>query len=682
MQKSSPGHRLTLICYSSARGNTSLESAVSLTKSLRWDIQNLGQRLAKAAGEEERLQKSVQKADAKSKKQLELKQIVNEISKVLERIEDAVPLINLAITTSGASLSTSLPSTISPSRLLQSSTFLTAGDTQYTSFQSHSVQIGPTFTLSLYMLFQGHIRPLNEEQIRETTWQEVIHKARLKLIRLPLESLYDPPDATNNTPAWSSEARQDAEQDFLIEARSDEYAYQVIIVEDLNDDRVHTYEEGDIHPTPCHGVDQAGIREAVPVHEISKIFYADTGKILNIGSDGEMNNPILLLKRDPSAVPPRRMMQRFNEFEDQIIESIEQVSTPPVKVPAEDVAESRLPATSADRFASEQQAPSSTAEEDVAATEWRIPSNIDPEWLAFEVYTESEDSDTESDTAETPASRPANSRAQSLDPNLTQALSNLQINGRSSPGLNPSNSQQLVRTSSKHSSPTVKTSLSLLETLLRLLSLQQFQQTSHLSIPDELLNFFLSEAATTGAATGDDVSRRRMRNEARQRVGFDPYDESPIKRRGEDYQYRGGTSQAGGDWDENNGQWNSDGWDQERAAFTSPHDEGYGTYQFSDPQHPGDIMPQSTPLLLKNRPRFSRSSTPERGLPPLPGGPGRDNARSPSLSSSPKTPPSMQTRFRSFQQASRRGSPLARPSSEPADDRGKSTPQKNEAGED
>lgn len=47
----------------------------------------------------------------------------------------------------------------------------------------------------------------------------------------------------------------------------------------------------------------AGIREVVPIHELSKIFYADTGKILNIGNEGETNSPVLLLKRDPNANP-------------------------------------------------------------------------------------------------------------------------------------------------------------------------------------------------------------------------------------------------------------------------------------------------------------------------------------------------------------------------------------------
>ena len=72
--------------------------------------------------------------------------------------------------------------------------------------------------------------------------------------------------------------------------------------------------------------------------------------------------------------------------------------------------------------------------------------------------------------------------------------------------------------------------------LLRLTSLQQFQQASHLAISDELLNFFLQESSTTGAGGDADV-RKRIRMEARKRVGFDPYDESPIKHHGESYQY-------------------------------------------------------------------------------------------------------------------------------------------------
>src|ERR1700731_1212460 len=103
-----------------ARGNTSLQSAVTLTKELRWEIQSLAQRLARAAAaSEESAKKGWLGAQSSARTEVEMKLIVEDIRKLLERLEDAVPLINLAITTSGASLSSTLPSTVSPSRLLQ-----------------------------------------------------------------------------------------------------------------------------------------------------------------------------------------------------------------------------------------------------------------------------------------------------------------------------------------------------------------------------------------------------------------------------------------------------------------------------------------------------------------------------------------------------------------------------------
>ncbi|KAL8938729.1 MAG: hypothetical protein Q9216_003744, partial [Gyalolechia sp. 2 TL-2023] len=418
---------IELIFRSSARGNTSLESAVSLTKSLRWDIQALGQRLAAAATTDERARNGKLKAQEKTQHDLELKRVVQAIKKLLNKIEDAVPLINLAITASGTSLSSSLPSTVSPSRLLQASTFLTAGDTQYWINPARPVQIGPTFTLSMYMLFAGHIRPQYEEDIRESTWKEVIHKANVKLMRVPLDALYDLPgekprleqsngsgrgSSTSPSPNLHADAQFSPDGDE--QARADEYAYQVLIVEDLEDDRVHTFEDDEPQPGPFGDVNLAGIREALPIHEVSKIFYADTGKILNIGTDGEVNSPILLLKRDLNAVPPRRMMERGGHEDIQGYGSEPSHSSP-------------TNASQANGYASQSQlarlerasTPASTASTPRKNTEiisapnpWRIPQDLDPEWLAFEVYTETPDSDLESET-DAPLPTKPNSRTPS-----------------------------------------------------------------------------------------------------------------------------------------------------------------------------------------------------------------------------------------------------------------------------
>ncbi|KAJ5595032.1 uncharacterized protein N7459_001240 [Penicillium hispanicum] len=488
-----------------ARGNTSLESAVALTKSLRWDIQALGQRLARAAASEEKMRKNSKSSQDRLHNEMEVKLIIKDIKRLLARIEDAVPLMNLAITTSGAKLSTNLPSTVSPSRLLQASTFLTAGDTQYSMTESQAMQIGPTFTLSMYMLFASHLRPHDEESVREATWKEVMHKARLKLRRVPMNLYY--PEGSGKMPQLSGPAGVD------------EYAYQVLIIEDLDDGRVHTFEDDEPQPHSCEGVTTAGIREILPIHQISKIFYADTGRILNISTEGETNNPVLLLKRDLNALPPRRMMERQDVEDDYASEPSEE---------PEDQEQAQLDAQLNGASASLDTS-SQFLHEDAIPEEWRLPPGLDPEWIAFEVYNEDDSSDT--------GSEPENPHSSTAEPSIDPSMmENLALNDKLSSSPSPTKPIAATTTASNPLFENIRTSLSLLETLLRLTSLQQFQQQSHLSISDELLNFFLEESSTTGAG-GDEQHRQRVRSEARRRVGWDPYDESPVKRRGEDYQY-------------------------------------------------------------------------------------------------------------------------------------------------
>lgn len=515
---------------------------MTLTKSLRWDIQSLGVRLAKAVGEEELARRGSSKSKSRAQNDLELKLIISEIKKLLTRIEDAVPLINLAITTSGVNLSTSLPATVSPSRLLQASTFLTAGDAQYNVSMPRAQQIGPAFTLSVYMLFAGHAYRPHDEGIRETTWKEVMHKARVVLLRVPLDHVYDYPTPFGPNTRQSDEG---AHRHIPAEGRPHEFAYQLLIVEDLNDDRVHTFDDDEPQPGPYEGVELAGVREIVPIHEISKIFYADTGKILNIGTEGETNNPILLLKRDVNAVPPRRMMEQSaleTEYESDSSHTVGGSDDEAEQSELDDQLRRESTADLSD-------APPQQGEPD--AHPWRLPPNLDLEWMAFEVYTEepSTDSDVDESEADLSSPSPADStpqRADSISAGLAPPFSKLNLRPSTPSHTPPPQNTQLIPSPQKASVPipqyapkptslpAIKSSLSLLEMLIRLTALQQFQQTSHLAIPDELLTFFLSESSTVGAG-GDGELRRRVRREARMRVGFDPYDESPIKRRGEDY---------------------------------------------------------------------------------------------------------------------------------------------------
>lgn len=566
------------------------------------------------------MRKGASSSRTRSQNDVEIKLIIEDIKKLLERIEDAVPLMNLAITTSGASLSTTLPSTVSPSRLLQASTFLTAADTQYSISPLQAVQVGPTFTLSMYMLFAGHVRPQDEEGIRETTWKEIIHKAKVKLRRVPMDLAFGPEEGAisrSQVPA---------------EARIDEFAYQILIIEDLDDGRVHTFEEDEPQPGPFDGVENAGIREILPIHQISKIFYADTGKILNISTEGETNSPVLLLKRDINAIPPRRMLERTEtEYE----EAGEEEAT---SHPEHDEVQALLDAQLNGVAEGPERLTYPSFHENSIPENWRLPPGLDPEWIAFEVYNEEEDSETESEAEETSSPRRA-SRSTSLDPQLISKLSLDPKKPSHSPSASSSSHHQVSMSSTYAGTTTVtnplfnniRTSLSLLETLLRLTSLQQFQQQSHLSITDELLNFFLEESSTTGAG-GDEQHRQRVRAEARRKVGWDPYDESPLKHRGEDYQY---------------------GWAP--GGNSSP-----GHYPRDSDGFPLSPTYESSGYHIR-----SRESTPDSPLPP------RSSPRPPIPER--RRPTNLRNTHMSTNDSIRRGSPLSRPPAAPQKDEGLGT---------
>nr|POF04555.1 ran-specific gtpase-activating protein 30 [Quercus suber] len=512
----------------SARGHSTLESAVGLTKEIRYDIQKLGIRLGNAANEEELLQRQSSRAKSREENKVMIRAIIASMKLLLAKIEDAVPLINLAITASGVNLSNKLSGTISPSRLLQASTFLSAADSRYALDSASRQQVGPPYTLSLYMLFAGHAsRPVSEGGIRETTWKEVLHKARVKLVRVPLNQLYNLP----GDPPPISTLQNDS---MRADAIAVEFAYQLVIVEDLDDDRFHSDEEGKLTAGLFDDVLKAGIRDIVPIHEVSKVFYADTGKILNIGADGDENSPVLLLKRDVHADPPRRMLHR-SQMSKTDHGSYSQGENPKDydKVDDQSEIDAQLHRESTPNT------PEMGAKPD-PTNSWRLPPDLDPEWIALEVFTD-DSSDSDSDDEEQPSSRPANSRDDSPRTLLTGALSKLNL--RSSAASSPVGNRQLMLSRQaphlnlspdRRTSATVKTSLSLLEMLIKLTALQQFRQDSHLTIEDELLNFFLEDSATAGAGS-DKEHRQHLRHDAVKRVGFDPYDESPIRRRTEEY---------------------------------------------------------------------------------------------------------------------------------------------------
>lgn len=486
-------------------------------------------------------------------RQAKLLAILAETKQLMLTIDDLIPSINLWVSAMGGVQAE--PTSFSPSRLLQASMLVNVGDSQFVLAPQQPMQIGPDFTLSLYMLFQGHATTKEgepygvEDGQRKPMWQEVIHKSRVRLYRttprlLPGEEQSQPNPTTG-------------------------YAYQLQIIEDMDDGRVHTFEDGNIEPGPYNGVPLAGIRENIPIGQISKMFYADVGRILNINNeDGASSNPVLLLKRNVSQLPTGEnngSEQQDCKEEDHLIESVEELgfdsdATISESSPQDDVdRQLREESLAADLTTPPTPTTPSTP---MPTTPWIIPHNLDPEWMALEVF-EFDDSDSiassdvddhELDEDLAIPQGPSRNQAAgtSVDSNLITQLQRMGLAAENQTPPRPASSQsrasagehalsestELVRQA--HFQPTtplspttierspfgaIKTSLSLLEMLLRLTSLQEFEQTTHLSIPDHVLKFYLDESASESGLHGKE--RWAARAEATKKMGFDPYIDGP-----------------------------------------------------------------------------------------------------------------------------------------------------------
>ncbi|KJR82904.1 RanGTP-binding protein [Sporothrix schenckii 1099-18] len=573
---------LDLIEFKSGRGNVFLGSAAALAKALHRDIVALGNRVAKAAATEEHVQEqSYFLSQNTEERNVELLAIIRDIKNLLVHIDSDVPLLQLAITASGESLSASLPPSISPSRLLQASMCLVIGDTQFSGDPCRAMQIGPSFTLSLYMLFLGHstVRnfpntarneatdddPPRDDQKkspygigpgeRKPIWQEVLHKARVRICRTPPgvgfhhklgfvpaanETAQDVLNTGNAICGKASQAGETGEED--------EYSYFLEIIEDLDDGRAH---DDNRTGATYDGVPMAGEKEAISIRQISKLFYTDSGRILNIGNQNNFeNSSVLLLKRDLTASTPSNAMANIQPDKESGDEG------------KPDNEDEQRDVDRQIREESKREAGKLAAHADNHQNHGRqmFPSYLDPEWLALEVFVEDENDQRETNTDDSDVddehddesgsdnsnhednavlTPPTSRKRKSVDTHLAQQLHNMSVSrtaevvhqqSTDGEGTYRNNNVPALETAPPRvpQSPygSVTSSLSLLEMLIRLASLQQFQQTSHLAIPDHILTFFLEETSATGLR-GE--ARLQAKQAAEQRMGFDPFTDSPTK---------------------------------------------------------------------------------------------------------------------------------------------------------
>lgn len=393
-----------------------------------------------------------------------------DIKGLIDRIDSSIPLLQLAISASGESLSTQLPDSVSPSRMLQASAFLMIADTQFKTNPRKTVQVGPEFLVSVYMIFKGYSCTHNEDhpnqsnfknagetELRQPVWQEVLHKARLRLHRMP-----------------SQEIRK-RELDPSVHAVGYLYAFEII--EDKDDGRLHDDTEDS---------QRANGTDLIPVSQISKLFYTNSAAILNIKSDmGANNTPILLIKRELDRSDSLAASKTSDEATQRHTEGqlFEQTSR-------------------------DTQRDCSDAGVSVQQRHSNFPSYLDPEWIALAMYAAdesngSQDDDSEPDSLESDyAADVDSSDLHTVNDNFVGQLQSLSLNYAStdshqSASIDDISTPQVTAASVGEFAPSdpfhsVTTSLSLLELLIRLAVLQETQQQSHLSIPDHIITCFLS----------------------------------------------------------------------------------------------------------------------------------------------------------------------------------------------
>ncbi|KAM3515133.1 hypothetical protein MY11210_001251 [Beauveria gryllotalpidicola] len=293
----------------------------------------------------------------------------------------------------------------------------------------------------------------NLDSVRKPAWQEVLHKARLRLHRAPYQR-------ERNGKQWPQGPSL--------------YFYHLEIKEDRDDGR--------LHDIPMNSVGDSK-SDLIPVTEITKLLYTNSAAILNIKDDLEAySTPILLLKREID-IATLANTPEYNTSEEETQQHVDCQILSECNGAALDGGNGECG--------------------NAHLHHSQFPSYLDPEWIALEMYTadasdgsQYDQSDAESAQASSDEFEKRKSRETVTDEVISQ-LSSLCLNPGHPLHSEDKSTLQDATSSVSESTPAslfsmVTTSLSLLELVIRLAILQQTQQKSHLSIPDHVLTCFLN----------------------------------------------------------------------------------------------------------------------------------------------------------------------------------------------
>lgn len=236
---------IDLIKLVAARGNTNLQSTLKITANLERDVKQFDDNI-------QALVHIIENSKNEKAKNEAIHEAECYIKDLLKRIQEITPYINLALTTSGANLSTSLPKSVSPGLLLQASNHIFHSNEIFKGNHKSSIAVGPSFECTLFTIFYN----INIKD--HINWKEDMKRAIVTMYRVPSEST------------------------------KDLFKYTLKIKQSFDDERYHNTEDGDEVPREL----------TMEIRFLEKIFFSVSGKLLKLE---ERDSPVLILKETKSA---------------------------------------------------------------------------------------------------------------------------------------------------------------------------------------------------------------------------------------------------------------------------------------------------------------------------------------------------------------------------------------------
>lgn len=234
-------HAIELIRLIAARGNTEMEGTINLADELKSEIDDFHDYITDLSENE-------------SLKKEEIVSIEKSMNILLLKINQTIPIINLALTTSGARLSGNMNSFVSPGQLLKSAAIVHDSNEIYkTAIRNRdndevNIQVGPSFDMTTYDIFYSAPDSGSNQSKAKIIWKERYPRSTIRIIRVVNKNF--------------------------------EYSYILGIEENFNDERYH---DEDDKPEQIK----------VDTRAIHRVFFSASGKLLKLE---DRNSPVLVLK--------------------------------------------------------------------------------------------------------------------------------------------------------------------------------------------------------------------------------------------------------------------------------------------------------------------------------------------------------------------------------------------------